>query len=195
MNNNKNTTPSAEQVRRVSKFLSLVLRHAPEKIGLELDASGWTPVADLLMKATQAAVRIDRTLLQHVVATNDKQRFALSDDGERIRANQGHTVSVDLGLAAAVPPAVLYHGTATRFLDAILDQGLTPQRRHDVHLTESLDTAAAVGRRYGQLAMLRIDAAAMHADGLRFSRSDNGVWLTAAVSPRYLSLVEMPSPR
>lgn len=171
-----------------SKFLSLVLRHQPQSIGLVLDEAGWVPVDDLIEKANAAGKRLDRTLLQRVVETSDKQRFALSADGLRIRANQGHSIDVALGLAPAAPPPRLYHGTASRFLPSILANGLDRRQRHHVHLTEDLAIAADVGRRYGELVLLEIDAGRMAADGHVFWRSENAVWLTEAVPPAYLQV-------
>lgn len=177
-----------EKLTSISKFLSLVLRHKPQEIGLSLDPAGWTTIDELLAKAAAANRPISRALLHEVVRTSDKQRFALSEDGLRIRANQGHSVEVELGLPALTPPDVLYHGTASRFLAAILKDGLSKRQRHQVHLTESLPGASAVGRRYGSLILLRVDAKRMGADGLLFFRSANNVWLTDWVPPAYLSI-------
>jgi putative RNA 2'-phosphotransferase len=177
------------KVKSISKFLSLVLRHEPQSIGLTLDEAGWADVDELLAKAEAAGKRLDRVLLQHVVDTNDKRRFALSDDGARIRANQGHSIDVALGLPVVTPPDVLYHGTATRFLDSILATGLDRRQRHHVHLTESVTTATVVGQRYGKLVLLAVDARRMCMDGHVFHCSDNGVWLTDAVAPHYLSVM------
>jgi putative RNA 2'-phosphotransferase len=167
--------------------LSYVLRHAPETIGLDLDANGWADVDRLLASARQAGRPIDLATLREVVAQNDKQRFTLSEDGRRIRAAQGHSIAVDLDLAPSEPPARLYHGTAIRNLDAILAEGLQPGQRQQVHL--SLDPAMArkVGERHGKPAVLAVDAAAMHRDGFALFRADNGVWLTDTVPARYLS--------
>ena len=176
-----------DKVKSISKFLSFVLRHEPQSIGLSLDEAGWARVDEMLAKANARGKRLDRALLQHVIDTNDKKRFAFSDDGARIRANQGHSIEVALGLPAVTPPDVLYHGTATRFLDSILATGLDKRNRHHVHLTDNLATATAVGRRYGKLVLLAVDAQRMSADGHVFHRSDNGVWLTHAVPPQYLS--------
>lgn len=169
-----------------SKFLSYVLRHRPDSIGLALDANGWAGVDELLTRLAAGGHALDRDLLQRVVAGNDKQRFAFSADGSRIRASQGHSVAVDLALAAAEPPGVLYHGTASRFLKSILASGLKAAGRHHVHLSADAATAKAVGARHGFPVVLRVDARRMRADGLVFYRSDNGVWLTRAVLPRYL---------
>jgi putative RNA 2'-phosphotransferase len=178
-------TPIMEET---SRFLSYVLRHAPDTIGLELDAQGWAFVDDLLAKSAAAGRTIDRAMLLTVVETSDKKRFTLSADGRRIRAAQGHSIAVDLGLEPATPPAVLFHGTADRNVESIRAEGLKPGERRKVHLSLDEATARAVGRRHGRPVVLRVDAARMHADGLPFWRADNGVWLTDAVSPPYLIL-------
>ena len=172
-----------------SKFLSLVLRHDPGSIGLSLDAQGWASVDELLAKAP-ATLGLGHDDLLRITAQSDKQRFALSPDGARVRANQGHSVPVDLALAPQVPPDRLYHGTATRFLDAILREGLVKGARHHVHLSASIETASSVGRRYGELALLAIDSGAMHARGHVFFLSENGVWLVDAVPPGFLAVTE-----
>jgi len=174
------------ELTSLSKFLALVLRHQPETIGLQLDHAGWASVADLLDGCKNHGKPITRQQLRLIVETSDKQRFALSADGSRIRANQGHSVSVELGYTAAQPPTVLYHGTATRFIDSIRSQGLLKQARHHVHLTESWDIAAAVGSRYGKLCLLTIRAADMSRDGHEFFRSSNAVWLTDQVPATYI---------
>ncbi|HCT26788.1 MAG TPA: RNA 2'-phosphotransferase [Stenotrophomonas sp.] len=173
--------------KRASKFMSLVLRHEPEKIGLQLDAQGWADVDDLLQRMADHGVVLDRQSLQTVVETNDKQRFALSDDGLRIRASQGHSIKVDLGLEALQPPAWLYHGTVARFVGAIREQGLRPGERQHVHLSLDRQTAQQVGARRGAPVILSVDAGRMHADGHVFHRSANGVWLTTHVPPRYIA--------
>ena len=180
----------SKQLIRLSKFLSLVLRHQPQQIGLQLDAQGWAQVDALLSKAQAAQVDLSRELLEQLVASSDKQRFAFNADHSAIRANQGHSVAVDLGLSAQTPPPLLYHGTVERYLAAILQQGLVPKQRHAVHLSADIVTARRVGERRGTAVILRVDAAAMHAAGLRFECSDNGVWLTAHVPPHYLQRVE-----
>jgi putative RNA 2'-phosphotransferase len=166
-----------------SKFLSKVLRHAPESVGLRLDEAGWAEVDALLAAAARAGVALDRSTLERVVRENDKGRFALSDDGRRIRASQGHSVPVELGLEPREPPEVLYHGTAERNLESIRREGLRPGRRTHVHLSADEATALAVGRRHGRPVVLRVAAGRMHRAGHAFYRSDNGVWLTAAVPP------------
>lgn len=171
---------------RISKFLSLVLRHKPEAIGICLDRAGWVEVDVLLAAARRAGMAISEDTLHRVVLENDKQRFALSEDGRRIRANQGHSVAVDLGLAPLAPPERLYHGTATRLLPAIREQGLRPGRRTHVHLSPDERTATAVGKRHGVPIVLTVLAGRMHEQGLTFYRSANGVWLTAVVPPEYI---------
>jgi putative RNA 2'-phosphotransferase len=178
------------ELTTISKFMSLVLRHQPQKIGLVLDPAGWASVDDLLRLSAAAGRPFTHDDLVDVVMTSDKQRFALGEDGLRIRANQGHTVDVELDLAALVPPDVLFHGTARRFLDAILREGLSRRARHHVHLTANRDTAIAVGTRYGAPALLRIDAARMHADGHVFRCSANAVCLAEAVPARYLETLK-----
>ncbi|MFI5534673.1 RNA 2'-phosphotransferase [Kitasatospora sp. NPDC051853] len=171
---------------RVSKTLSRVLRHDPASIGIALDEAGWVPVDTLLAALARKGTRITRDELDHVVANNNKKRFAYSEDGSAIRASQGHSVAVDLGLAAAEPPAVLYHGTTGTNLDAIFREGLRPMSRQDVHLSADTETAVRVGSRHGRPVVLTVDAAGLHAAGHEFRISANGVWLTDAVPPGYL---------
>ncbi|MEU8264605.1 RNA 2'-phosphotransferase [Micromonospora sp. NPDC048999] len=171
---------------RVSKQMSFALRHRPDRFGLTLDRAGWTPVADLL-----AALGITRAQLDVVVAGNDKQRFAVErgpDGADRIRANQGHSVPVELGLAPAPPPDRLFHGTSDSVLPAIRAEGLRRGRRHHVHLSPDVETARRVGsRRAGAVVVLTVNAAAMAHNGHVFYRSPNGVWLTDVVPPPYLA--------
>ncbi len=170
----------------ISKFLSLVLRHTPEAIGIALDAEGYVAVDELLAAAARHGRRISREQLDEVVASNDKKRFALSADGRWIRASQGHSVEVELGLAAIEPPELLFHGTVERFLPSIREQGLVKGRRQHVHLSADRATAERVGRRRGRPVVLLIEARRMHADGHAFFLSANGVWLTDAVPPEHL---------
>jgi putative RNA 2'-phosphotransferase len=176
----------AQDLKNSSKFLSYVLRHAPESIGLALDANGWASVDELLAKAEGVGKRLDRAALKEIVATSDKKRFTLSEDGSRIRAAQGHSVDVALGLEPVAPPETLYHGTATRFLEAIRAEGLKAGSRQQVHLSADAATATAVGSRHGKPVVLRVAAGAMHAAGHAFFRADNGVWLTDYVPPQFL---------
>ena len=171
---------------QLSKFLSLILRHKPDAIGLELDSQGWANIEQLIDKAHAAGTKFDRTELLHVVETSDKKRFSVSADGLRIRAAQGHSVSAELGLSPKEPPAVLFHGTATRFVEAILQQGLKPQARQQVHLSLDKETARRVGARHGRPHIFEVDALAMHARGFQFYLADNGVWLTDRVPPEFL---------
>jgi len=173
---------------RVSKYLSKHLRHQPERIGLTLDDGGWIEIDTLLAAAAAHGFRITRDELDHVVAANDKKRFAV--EGTRIRASQGHSIEVDLGLPPATPPAYLYHGTVARHLDAIRAEGLRPMNRHDVHLSKDRETATRVGARRGRPVVLTVDAGAMHRDGHIFHVSANGVWLIKAVPPQYLRFSE-----
>ncbi|MFG2718719.1 RNA 2'-phosphotransferase [Streptomyces sp. NPDC048416] len=171
---------------KVSKYLSKHLRHQPERIGLTIDANGWVDIDVLLRAAAAHRFPLTRAELDQVVATSDKQRFAV--EGGRIRASQGHTVSVDLALPPAEPPAYLYHGTVARALEAIRAEGLRPMDRNHVHLSPDRETATTVGARRGRPIVLSVDAGAMHRAGHVFHVSANGVWLTGAVPPRYLRL-------
>jgi putative RNA 2'-phosphotransferase len=176
-------------VVRVSKRLSYVLRHHPDSVGLRLDEHGWVAVDDLLTALARHGLVLSREQLDHVVATNDKRRFAYDPSGRWIRASQGHSVAVELGYRPEPPPAELFHGTTRELLSAVLDEGLRPGRRHAVHLSADVDTARAVGARRGEPVVLRVDAAAMAAAGALFTRSANGVWLTDTVPARHLALV------
>jgi putative RNA 2'-phosphotransferase len=179
------------EVRRASSLsrkLSYVLRHNPDSLGLTLDEAGWVDVAALLAGLAADGAPITRTELNELVAGSDKQRFALDSGGDRIRAQQGHSVPVALGLPARTPPPVLYHGTVASFLSSITSQGLTRQGRHHVHLSADRATARRVAARRGTPVVLTIDAAAMAADGHAFYLSGNGVWLVDAVPPGYLAV-------
>ena len=173
--------------RRVSRRLSYVLRHAPDSVGVDMDEAGWVRVDDLLEGLRRHRLALTHEQLAEIVATSDKQRFAFDPSGERIRANQGHSVPIDLGLTAQPPPPVLFHGTVPSALPTIRAQGLIPRGRHHVHLSVDVDTARAVGGRRGRPVILRVDAAAMADDGAVFYCSANGVWLIDAVPPEYLS--------
>ncbi|MFG1967532.1 RNA 2'-phosphotransferase [Nonomuraea sp. NPDC049028] len=169
---------------RISKYLSKHLRHEPERIGIELDERGWVDVDVLLRAAASHGFRIDPADLHRVVAGNDKQRFALENG--RIRANQGHSIEVDLDLPVATPPAYLYHGTVAKSLPAIRAEGLRPMNRHHVHLSPDRGTAMRVGARRGKPVVLTVDAGAMHEAGHEFRVSANGVWLVDEAPPTYL---------
>jgi putative RNA 2'-phosphotransferase len=172
--------------RSTSKFLSLILRHDPAKVGIVLDDAGWTDVAALLSALAAHGHPITRDQLGEIVRTSDKQRFALSPDGARIRANQGHSVDVELDLPAAAPPARLFHGTVADFLEPIRANGLIKGSRHHVHMSADVETAAKVGGRRGKPVILVIRAEAMGEAGHVFYRSANGVWLTEHVPPQFI---------
>lgn len=176
----------SDRAVRISKFLSLVLRHQPEKIGLRLDESGWAPVERLIEASREKGIEFTLEELQYVVANNDKKRFAFSADGLLIRASQGHSIEIELGYEPAEPPEVLYHGTAERFLTSIKEQGLIKGKRHHVHLSADVETATKVGQRHGKPVALRVEAGRMRQDGFVFYISENGVWLTESVPVQYL---------
>jgi putative RNA 2'-phosphotransferase len=183
-----NQTPSNGPADvRASKFLALVLRHDPGRIGIELDPAGWVPVDTLLTALKQHGRGLSRERLDRVVAAPGKKRYEYDESRTLIRASQGHSVTVDLGYTPSEPPAVLYHGTATRFLDSIFREGIQRGKRHHVHLSRDTETAATVGARHGKPAVLSVDAARMGADGHVFYLSTNGVWLTDHVAPEYLA--------
>jgi putative RNA 2'-phosphotransferase len=172
---------------KLSKYLSYHLRHAPQELGLTLEPGGWVKINDLLTAASKDKYTIARSELESIVANCDKQRFSIDPTGEKIRANQGHSVEVDLKLEPMGPPAVLYHGTPEKSVAVILASGLQKMARHHVHLSADMPTAKKVGSRRGTPVILQIDAAAMDAAGAIFYRSGNGVWLTDFVAPEYLS--------
>lgn len=173
---------------KLSKFLSFVLRHKPEEIGIKLDSHGWANVSEILQ-----GMKISMEDLEFIVENNNKKRYSFNDDKSKIRANQGHSSSlhIDLGLKEKIPPVVLFHGTKRQFLDKILKQGLKPMRRDHVHLSDNVQTAKIVAdRRKGESVLLQVDAARMVKDGQKFYLSENNVWLTKKVHPKYLSVME-----
>jgi putative RNA 2'-phosphotransferase len=172
---------------RISKYLSKHLRHQPERLGLELMLGGWIEVDKLLAAASANGFEISLSQLQQVVATNDKQRFAFSESGDLIRANQGHSIEIDLQLSTQTPPNTLYHGTQIEAITAILELGLQKMSRHHVHLTTDVKMAFKVGGRRGKSVILAIDTLAMITDGYSFYCTDNDVWLVDAVPPQYLT--------
>jgi putative RNA 2'-phosphotransferase len=174
--------------KNTSKFLSLILRHRPEIIGLSLDENGWANTEDLINKLNAHGHSLTLEQLVSIVDNNDKKRFALSENLLRIRANQGHSIEVDLNLQQQSPPGVLYHGTAERNVESIKRQGLLKGSRHHVHLSADKETARKVGMRYGKPVILIVDAANMNAEGYTFCCSDNRVWLTDHVPPAFISL-------
>jgi putative RNA 2'-phosphotransferase len=174
------------ELTKTSKFLSLVLRHRPERIGLTLDEEGWAKVSELLQRMNEVGHPLTRELLLRVVEQNDKRRFRMSEDGTRIRANQGHSLGIDLALPEAIPPELLYHGTATRFLDSILEHGLSRGERNHVHLSLDVETATRVGARHGRPVVLTVAAGEMQRAGHAFFVAEKGVWLTEHVPGSYL---------
>ena len=174
---------------KISRFLSFVLRHHPEKLGLQPDSGGWVDVAALLHACKSQGFALSPVELKKLVEENDKQRFSLSEDGTLIRANQGHSITVDLGLQSQAPPALLYHGTAERFLPSILKKGIVKGRRQHVHLSLDSATAINVGMRHGKPVVLEINSAQMHKDGYVFYCSENGIWLTNNVPIEYMGIL------
>ena len=183
---NKKMPVSFRQMTRLSKFLSLVLRHKPSLLGLKLDKNGWVPIDDLITKAKAAKINLTREILMEVVNKNDKKRFAVNEDVTRIRANQGHSIDVDLGLQPVNPPRILYHGTAARFVDSIRKSSLNSGNRRYVHLSQDWQTAIKVGQRHGKPVVLQIDTEAMNRNDLHFFISKNGVWLTQSVPSKFI---------
>lgn len=174
----------SKELNKISKYFGYLLRHHPDAIGLTLDSHGWASIDELISKTTDFELTPD--IIAIVVETNDKQRFAISPDGQRIRANQGHSIDIELDLAPTEPPETLWHGTAERFLPAITDEGLKKMQRHHVHLTESAAVAKNVGSRYGKPVLLKVAARQMHQDGFVFYQSANKVWLVESVPARYV---------
>lgn len=177
---------SEKQITQISKFLSLVLRHQPETIDIQLDQNGWTDVKDLIEKANNYGIKFDREILNHIVATNPKKRFAYNDTFDKIRASQGHSVEIELGYTNQKPPEILFHGTAEKFVQSILDTGLDKGNRQQVHLSADFETAIKVGQRHGKPFVFKVLAEKMYNDNFEFFISDNGVWLTDNVPTKYL---------
>ncbi len=168
-----------------SRFLALVLRHKPEEAGISLDEHGWADV-DELVAGISAKRKFSLEILEEIVTTDAKRRYSFSDDHTLIRANQGHSIQVDVELEEIIPPAILYHGTATKYMNSIMDKGLIPKSRLYVHLSSDPETAFKVGSRHGKPVVLRIDTETMVNNGAKFFLSENGVWLTKTVQPKYL---------
>ena len=182
-----------QKTRQISKFLSLVLRHQPDRIGIVLNEAGWTSVDGLLEAMQQNGRKVSRETLDHVVASNDKQRFEFSEDGAMIRATQGHSVEVELGYQAANPPEFLLHGTPATALEEIRRNGLKKMKRHHVHLHAEVSTAEAVGARRGVPVLLRIQAQQMANEGYLFVVTPNNVWLTDHVPACFIELYSVKS--
>ena len=175
---------------KVGKFISLVLRHSPEIINLDLDENGWANVNELIEKSKTKQVFFTKDELIDLVKNNDKQRYSFNDKGTLIRANQGHSIAVNLELKTMTPPDILYHGTASRFIDSIQKSGLDKQNRQFVHLSQDLTTATKVGSRHGKPVILSIQTSKMLEDGFYFYLSENGVWLTDSVPTTYIIFPE-----
>lgn len=171
----------------ISKFLSLVLRHAPEKIELQIDENGWITVNELIKQCNKFHKKIDLELLNYVVETNDKKRFAFNDDKTKIRASQGHSISVDLNIETIIPPDFLFHGTVDEFIMSIKKEGLKKMSRQHVHLSQIEETAIKVGSRRGKPIILIVNSKQMHLDGFVFYLSENRVWLTDGVPAKYIT--------
>lgn len=174
---------------KIGKYICLILRHKPEIIGIELDKNGWANIDELINGVKKKYPDLNRERLEYIVKTDNKQRYSLSDDKSKIRARQGHSIDVDVELKELTPPELLYHGTAERFLESIMKEGLVPKSRLYVHLSKDVETAEKVGKRHGKPAVLKIETGKMAEDGFKFYLSENGVWLTKAVPPKYFSLI------
>ncbi|WP_449388827.1 RNA 2'-phosphotransferase [Chryseobacterium lineare] len=175
-----------QQKKKISKFLSLILRHKPETINLNLDENGWADVEELKEKCSNHAIHFTLEDLDEVVETNDKRRFIFNEDKTRIRANQGHSIDIDLALNPQQPPEFLYHGTAQANLDSILDKGIEKRNRQHVHLSSDKETATKVGMRHGKPVILTIMTGQMFKEGILFYLSENNVWLTDFIDPKYI---------
>lgn len=175
-----------KQLKQISKFMSLVLRHKPETIGLQLNENGWADVQELIDKMNATGADVTLELINTIVETNDKKRFVFNEDKTMIRANQGHSIDVELNLKEVQPPELLYHGTVEKFVEAIRKDGLKKMERHHVHLSKDTETAVNVGSRRGKPLILTIESAKMCADGHKFYLSENEIWLTDEVPVQYI---------
>ena len=184
-------TQNANDIK-LGRFLSLVLRHRPSAAGITLDAHGWADVGELLSGVRRTGRQIDMDTLERIVRENNKRRYSFNEDHTKIRANQGHSIPVDIELREEKPPRRLYHGTAERFLPSIRREGIRKMGRQYVHLSADVQTAVEVGRRRGTPAVIVIDAEAMARDGAVFYLSENGVWLCEHVAPEYFLAPEPP---
>lgn len=175
-----------KQDQALGKFISLILRHQPEVIGIQLDENGWADVEELINGINQSGRKIDKEDLERIVRENNKKRYSYNEDHTKIRANQGHSLNVDIHLKATQPPDQLYHGTATRFLESIKKEGIQKRSRQYVHLSSDTETAINVGKRHGKPIVLVIDAKRMQEEGCLFYLSENGVWLCDEVKWQYV---------
>ena len=176
-----------KRTKNASKFLSLLLRHKPETIGLVLDKNGWAIIDEIIEKSGKKGRALTRQLIDAAVAENNKKRFAISEDGLKIRARQGHSIKVDVELKEMVPPAELYHGTADKNMTSILNSGLNSGKRLHVHLSQDVETAKSVGQRHGKPVVFKVAADKMHQAGIKFYLSENDVWLVETVPPAFLA--------
>ena len=176
---------------KLSIFISLILRHKPDTIGITLDSHGWANVKELIDGINKTGRKIDMEILEEIVRTDNKGRYSFNEDKTLIRANQGHSIHVDVELKEAIPPSILYHGTSTRFLDNIRQKGIKPMSRLYVHLSKDLETAIKVGNRHGLCVVLIIDTEKMVKDGIKFYISENGVWLTKYVDSKYIKRIKI----
>ena len=186
MDRNNSSSKSSGKYGQTSKFMSLVLRHNPGVIGINLDSHGWADVNELIAGINKSGNKIDMGILEEIVRTDKKGRYSFNDDKTLIRANQGHSINVDVGLQEKEPPEILYHGTARRFLADISKEGLKPMGRLYVHLSRDADTAVAVGKRHGKPVILKVHSGEMYRNGIKFYLSENNVWLVKKVSVQYL---------
>ncbi len=174
-----------KRAKQISKALSYWLRHKPGDIGIELSKDGWADV-DILIEKAKGEIEFNLEELKYVVENNDKKRFAFSDDFSKIRANQGHSIEVDLKLEEVIPPQILYHGAPVGVVDIIMEEGLKKMKRHHVHLSPDKETAAIVGSRRGSFEILEVEAMRLRADGYKIYKSENGVYLVDEVPPKYI---------
>jgi len=179
-----------KKLKHISKLMSLVLRHQPEFIGLKLDVNGWANVAEMIQKMNDNGFAVDEEIIATVVETNEKKRFAFDEHKANIKANQGHSITIDLNLPQVAPPAILFHGTATKNVESIFKKGIQKRARHHVHLSADYATALAVGTRHGKPIILTIDAAKMHQAGHQFYLSENNVWLVDEVPTPFISVMQ-----
>ena len=176
-------------LKKTSVFISLILRHKPEVIGISLDRRGWASVQGLIDGINKTGkYSIDMPTLEEIVRTDNKQRYSFNEDKTKIRANQGHSINVDVELKEAVPPEILYHGTGEKYVESINTEGLKPKSRLYVHLSKDIDTAINVGKRHGKPVVYKISAGEMHRQGYEFYLSENGVWLTKIVPVNFIKI-------
>jgi putative RNA 2'-phosphotransferase len=177
-------------IEKLSKFISLILRHKPEEIGITLDEHGWAKIEDLINGINNSGRKIDIETLEEIVRTDEKGRYSFNEDKTKIRANQGHSIKVDIEFKELEPPDILYHGTATKSLECIKHQGIKSMSRQYAHLSKDLETAINVGTRHGECVVLILDAKRMYNEGIKFYLSENGVWLTEYVDPKYIKEIK-----